>query len=281
MSARLIIRTSGRRWWGVPDAVLTVLVIIVTVVPTPFRAQSIYPRHALCFLGSRIDLDVVRDLVRTAAVGAMFDPEESRTEPDPRMPVAFQASLANATFTDADVAAVAAHDTVAYVLSPPIHRVSARAISARMLALTATLLRAGLSAVKNESSGLAHGRDRWLAIADAAAAAPTEGHLTLSLYDAWVKRPIRDEDGVLYSCGMHLLGAPEVEVVDGAIDDVATIDAFAGYMLLESPRLRDGEGFRVAVDAPRWTIEFRPCDRYAEDDFFYNPFGAWRLTRST
>jgi hypothetical protein len=48
--------------------------------------------------GSRIDFGVVRDLVRVAAASAMFDPTESRTGPDPRMPVAFQASLANATF---------------------------------------------------------------------------------------------------------------------------------------------------------------------------------------
>ena len=257
------------------------MVIIVVMLLTPFRPQSVYPRHVLCVLGNRIDLDDVGELVRAAAAGVTFDPAEARTEPDPRMPVAFQASLANATFTEADVAAVAAHDTVAYLLSPPIHRVSARGIAARMLALTATLLRAGATAVKNESSGLTHGRDRWLAIADAAAAAPTEDHLTLSLYDAWVKRPIQGADGVLYSCGMHLLGAPEVEVVDGTVDDVPTIDAFAGYLLLEAPDLEDGEGFRPAVGAPRWTIEHRPSDRYAEDDFFYNPFGAWRLTRST
>jgi hypothetical protein len=256
------------------------MVIMVIMPPMPFRPQHIYPRHVLCVLGARLDLDVVGQLVRAAAIGATFDPAEASTEPDPRMPAAFQASLTNATFTDADTAAVAAHDTVAYVLSPPIHSVSARTIAAQMLALTATLLRAGATAVKNESSGLTHGRDRWLAIADRAAAAPSEDHRTVRLYDAWVKRPIQDHDSVLYSCGMHLLGEPEVEIVDGTLDDVPTIDAFADYLLLDAPTLHDGEGFRVAVDAPRWTIEHRPCDHYEEDDFFYNPFGAWRLTRS-
>ncbi|MDG6106161.1 hypothetical protein Daura_20450 [Dactylosporangium aurantiacum] len=245
----------------------------------PFRPQHIYPRHVLCVLGTGLDLDTVGEVVRAAHAGATFDPADARTAPDPRMPVAFQVSLANATFTDADVAAVAAHDTVAYVLSPPIHSVSAWTISGQMLALTAALLRAGATAVKNESSGLTHGRERWLAIADRAATAPTEDDHVVSLYDAWVKRPISDDDGVLFSCGMHLLGAPEVEIVDGTLDDVPTIDAFAGYLLLEDPVLHDGEGFRVAVDAPRWTVEHRPCDRYEEDSFFYNPFGAWRLTR--
>ena len=248
--------------------------------PHPYRPQYIYPRHVLCVLGAGLDLDVVAEVVREANAGATFDPQDAAPGHDPRMPVAFQTSLANATFTAADVAAVAAHDTVAYVLSPPIHSVSARTISAQMLALTASLLRAGATAVKNEASGLTHGRDRWLTIADRAATAADEDHRTVGLYDAWVKRPIQDDDGVLYSCGMHLLGAPEVEVVDGTLDDVPTIDAFAGYVLLEAPQLHDGEGFRVAAGAPRWTIEHRPCDRYDEDDFFYNPFGAWRLTRS-
>ncbi|MBB5776008.1 hypothetical protein [Nonomuraea jabiensis] len=47
------------------------------------------------------------------------------------------------------------------------------------------------------------------------AAEGTDEALADVLVSAWVKRPIHDGQ-VLYSCGMHLLGAPEVEIEVGA-----------------------------------------------------------------
>ncbi|WP_030905006.1 hypothetical protein [Streptosporangium amethystogenes] len=44
-------------------------------------------------------------------------------------------------------------------------------VSRRMPAVTAGLLRSGATAAKGESSGLAHGRERWLTLADRAAEA--------------------------------------------------------------------------------------------------------------
>ncbi|TDC71811.1 hypothetical protein E1200_00965 [Actinomadura sp. GC306] len=49
----------------------------------------------------------------------------------------------------------------------------AAATSRRLLEVTAALLRSGAAAVKNESSGVAHGRNRWLALSEQAAEAPT------------------------------------------------------------------------------------------------------------
>jgi hypothetical protein len=238
--------------------------------------QRVYPQHVLCVLGTGLDLDLVAQVVQDVGGGVRFDREDASTEPDPRMPMAFAASLTNATFTDADRAAVAAHDTVVYLLAPPMGRTSSLDESARMLALTAALLRAGATAVKSESSGITHGRERWLQLADDVAGA-TGDQRVVGLYRAWVKRPIAHSD-YLYSCGMHLLAAPEVELVGGTLEDVPTMDEFAGYLLLESPTLHDGEGFRVAPDAPRWTIEHHADEEHPEDHFFHNPFGAWRLT---
>jgi hypothetical protein len=245
------------------------------------------PRHVLCVLGSGLGLS---EMERIAAGfgGFVLDREYSEAEPDPRMPEAFEASMAAASFGEADWAAVESHDTVGYLLSAPMMRDLAADTSRRLLEATAALLRSGAAAVKNESSALTHGRDRWLALADRAAGAQDEG-LAGALVAAWVKRPIHDGE-VLYSCGMHLLGAPEVEIEvdeERMTEDrlpglVAHLDTLAVYLLTDprAEEIEDGAGFRMAEDAPRWVLRTGTCDRYDEDDLFFNPYGYVRLTHS-
>ncbi|WP_433469093.1 hypothetical protein [Spirillospora sp. CA-128828] len=249
--------------------------------------SEVSPRHVLCVLSSELGLP---EMERIAAGfgGFVLDREYSEEEPDPRMPDAFEASLAAASFDEADWAAVESHDTVGYLLSAPMMRELAADTSRRLLAATAALLGSGASAVKNESSGITHGRDRWLALADLAAGAENED-LADALVSAWVKRPIYDGQ-VLYSCGMHLLGAPEVEIEaeredltdDDLPDLVMHLDALAIYLLTDprAEEIEDGAGFRMTEDAPRWVLRTGTCDRYDEDDLFFNPYGYVRLTRT-
>ncbi|MGO1056117.1 hypothetical protein [Crossiella sp. CA198] len=247
--------------------------------------QVVRPRHVLCVLGSGLAPMVVQNVVaEVGGPGFSVDPEYSSVAHDPRMPEAFRACLATATFTGTDWESLSAHDSVAYVLSPPMTPATSLDLSRRMLAVTAALLRSGATAVKNESSGLTHGRDRWLRLADNAATAPGPAHLADALYHAWVKRPISTGE-LLFSCGMHLLAAPDVEVEssgepDSLEDRVALIDGLAIYLLTErrAREIQEGEGFRLAPDAPRWVLRKRPCHRYDDDDFFFNPHGYWRLT---
>lgn len=244
------------------------------------------PRHVLCVLSSGPGLSEMERIA--AEFGFTLDHEFSEAAPDPRMPEAFEASMAaTASFEEADWDAVESHDTVGYVLSAPMMRELAADTSRRLLAATAALLRAGAAAVKNESSGITHGRDRWLALGERAADAKDED-LADALVTAWVQRPIYD-GSVLYSCGMHLLGAPEVEIEvdaenvtkDGLPDLVAHLDALAMYLLTDTRavEIEDGAGFRMAEDAPRRLLRTGPCDRYDEDDLFFNPYGYVRLTR--
>lgn len=246
-----------------------------------------FPRHVLCVLASGLGLP---EMERTAGGfgGFVLDREYSEAEADPRMPEAFEASTAAASFDEADWAAVESHDTVGYLLSAPLMRELAADTSRRLLAATAALLRSGAAAVKNESSGIAHGRDRWLALADRAAGA-TDEDLAGALVAAWVKRPIYDGQ-VLYSCGMHLLGAPEVEIEvgeeppakDELLDLVAHLDTLAIYLLTDprAEEIEDGAGFRMTEDAPRWLLRTGTSDRYDEDDLFFNPYGYVRLTHA-
>jgi hypothetical protein len=252
------------------------------------RHTALIPHHILCLVGSDLDFgDLERTLDEVGGGGFSLDREYSEYEPDPRMPRAFEASLTAPTFTDADHEAVAEHDTVAYVFSPPVLEPTALDVSRRTLAVAAALLGTEGTALKNETSGLTHGRSTWLELAQEAAEAQGTLELATTLYRAWVKRPITD-DGVLFSCGMHLLGQPDVELEPARPGDrqhltecVTTMDVFASYLLAEQPEqgVKDGEGFRLTADDPRWILRETPCDRFdMMDDPSYNCYGYWRLT---
>ncbi|MEH0532036.1 hypothetical protein QBA75_35475 [Streptomyces stelliscabiei] len=170
-------------------------------------ASGVTPRHVLCAIGVGLDPDVISRVVEEAGAGD-FTLDEFQREPDPRMREAFDVAVASrratgvVEFGDDDWAAVDAHDSVAYVLSPPVSQVTGLDVSRRALAVTAALLANGATAVKNESSGVACGRERWLALASEAAAAGTADDLVGALVRAWVVPVIHDGE-VSYSCGMH------------------------------------------------------------------------------
>jgi hypothetical protein len=245
------------------------------------------PRHVVCVLGEWKSFDDVERIVReVGGEGFQLDDDYSMLGADPRMARAFEASRDRVTpsFTDEDLAAIKAHVAVAYVLSPPMDRDAAQAISGRMLATTAALLEAGGTAAKGESAGIAHGRARWLGLAERYARGDALTRAAV-LSAAWVRRPLGDDDrGVFYSCGMHLLGEPDVELPDTleSLEAVTWMDALCIYLLAEKRAddergLRDGETFRPTEEHDRRVLRHRACDRYEEDDFFWNPYGYWTL----
>lgn len=256
-------------------------------------AFGVTPRHVLCAVGVGLDPDVISRVVEEAGGGG-FELDEFQREPDPRMRECFDAALdsrqaiGDDEFGESDWAAVDAHDSVVYVLSPPISQATGLDVSRRALAVTAALLAHGATAVKNESSGVTCGRERWLALASQAASAETVDDLALALVPAWVAPVIYDGE-VYYSCGMHLLGEADVELHPGAtgvpepkllLDWMATMQIASYYLLTEQPEhgIQNGEGFRITQDAPRWIMNRVECERFEDDDFFHNPYGYWRLT---
>lgn len=249
--------------------------------------MSIQPRHVICVLGQWDDFSSVQSIVDSVSPEFTLDLEYSQLEPDNRMKDAFEASLDqnNPTIHGAEWRAIDSHSAVAYVLSPPIKKAESESISATALLLVAELLKAGGVAAKSESAGLTHGRDRWLELAHQYRKAINDGDAhaaSAALYRAWVQRAIHDEDtNSLYSVGMHLLGHRDVEV-DNDIkvsDAVKWIDLMGLYLVADKPKrkLRNDEGFRLSDSGPRRIIELDDCHRYAEDDFFFNPYGYIRL----
>jgi hypothetical protein len=240
----------------------------------------IHARHVLCLL-----IDDLDDLARIvdAFPGFTVDWTYSKAEPDPRMERAFESSRDRVvpSLGDDDRAAIAGHRAVGYVLSPHLlvddpDPASAQAVSAQAVRLIGAAFAAGARAAKGESSGIAHGRRRWISLAEM-----VDGDAdsrAMGLHAAWVRRPIGD-DSHYYSCGMHLLGKPDVEI--GTTTPPATaltwLDAVAIWSLTETGGLVDGELFDHLPGQPGRALIRTACTRYPEDDFFYNPHGYWRI----
>jgi hypothetical protein len=242
----------------------------------------------ICVLGNWRDLDEVDAIVRENGFsGFELDLEFSQLSPDDRMMDSFDASYdrVSPSMSEEDWNAVETHGAVAYVLSPPIRKKHAADISGRALLLTAALLRGGGVAAKGEGAGIAHGRSRWLELAEEFAQAKEDGDTHTegaTLYWAWVRRPMIDDDeAVYYSCGMHLLGLCDIEIETSLdlADAIEWMDLLGLYLAGDRPTrpLKDREGFRLKDEGPRRVIRLRPCERYQDDEFMFNPYGYIRL----
>jgi hypothetical protein len=116
-----------------------------------------------------------------------------------------------------------------------------------------------------------------------------------ALFDAYVALPIAD-DRNLYSCGLHLLGMPDLiisndvlnhsfpgTVNEQAIEACDLFNAFSLYLLGECPEgsFKSGNTFRCTPTSHRFCLTEEPCTGYEEDDFFFNPYGRWRFDNAT
>jgi hypothetical protein len=247
--------------------------------------MSPLPRHVVCVLGNWPSFEPVERVVRDATGGRFqLDREYSMLAPDNRMPRAFAASAdtVDLSITEVDEAAIASHTAVAYIMSPAMPAEQAIATSATALAMIDALFAADVAvAVKDESAGIAHGAARWRELATRATSSELLPRAS-ALMHAFVRRPLgSDTGGLLYSCGMHLLGDRDIEVSasEDVFDDIGWIDLVALYLLAEKPDtgVHDGEGFRQTEGGERRVLRGYPCERYESDDFFWNPYGYWRL----
>lgn len=240
------------------------------------------PRIVLCVPGSAEFPKQCGPLLEAEAV------EHEWQGRAPRMAGAFTASACpyNPSLTEEDFAGVDRHEKVLYVLSPNFTAQDAPAVSRSFLRLGGRLLGAGGLGLKCESSGIAHGRERWLELARAAEGEEWQA----ALFRAYVQLPLQD-GGDYYTCGLHLMGLPDLIVADDLLRQAvgnekhpsrAAIDLFVTfglYLLVECPPGGFGSGHTFSADAEssRFRVRWEPCTGYEEDDFFFNPFGRWRF----
>jgi hypothetical protein len=234
---------------------------------------AIKPRHVLCFLGPKGSMKkIVAAAARGARAGFEVDHDYSIAEADPRMETSFAVCwdrVACGAWTSADERAVSAHGAVVYVLSPRMTAKTAVDVSLDALDLVAHVLGKGATAAKGESAGVAHGVQRWRALAAKAAKAREAGdrdEQTRVARLAFAKRPL-EGDGVYESVGFHLVGLPDVHVRSAKLGGAAAakaIDAIADDMA--------SLGVKAALKKHRLTLSKR--SDYEKDSFKYNPFGT-------
>ncbi|HZW91117.1 MAG TPA: hypothetical protein VFF12_18705, partial [Myxococcaceae bacterium] len=211
---------------------------------------------------------------------------------EPRLEEAFTYSQCRRvpSFDDADWDAIRAHSHVVFAVSQSVKPDSALAIARRLLQIGARLLDScGGVAMKCESSGIAHGRERWLELATSASA-ERPAVSSAALVESFVQFPIGEEDEY-WTCGMHLLGWPDLilapRILGSDRPDVAGADFFdtlAHYLVVECARgvggrrFRSGNCFRTTPDGVLLRGKWEPCQGYEEDSFFHNPFGRLRFS---
>ena len=156
----------------------------------------------------------------------------------------------------------------------------------------ARLLDEGAIAVKSESSGIAHSAQRWKDLAKMCGEEWFTGEFWDALVRAYVQSPIGSvKTNDIYSCGMHLLGCPDMvismalaEQLPGGGESVGGAAAmlfylFSLYLLIElgGSGWRSGDTFRLDASWPKLRVTWEPCNAWQADDLYYNPFGYWRF----
>lgn len=240
------------------------------------------PRVVMCVLGSEGFPAAARPLLESAGV------EHEVRGRDDRMATAFEASQpgVDRSLEAADWEGIQAHAHAVYFLSEPMPAADGPRVSLSCLQLGRRLLEAGGVAMKCESSGLAHSRSRWLDLAATAAAPEADWGSWAALARAFVQ-PLLDNGTDWHTCGMHLLGRPDLilsqrlaaEAAISASGAAELFDTFGVYLLAECAvgYFAPGHTFRTDNHAPRFRVAWEPCTGYDEDDFFFNPFGRWRF----
>jgi hypothetical protein len=167
-----------------------------------------------------------------------------------------------------ELAAIAAAPGHVFLIDPEGGSLQA---ARRVMIFAEALLRAGGLGVKVESAGVAHSAPAWREMTDAA-------HDVAALLAAWVTIVGAPEQG-FFTCGMHNLGLPEALVPASLDPDAAVelLDVFTLYLAADEPELEDGQTFAADEDAPVFELVHQPCEHFAPDNPFHNPYGMWAL----
>lgn len=216
---------------------------------------------------------------------------ELEVEPaDASLPTRFAAAECPVvpTVGPAILAAVHEHQAVLWAAGPRFTNEEGALESARRMLLVASAIGAcGVVGVLHEGAELAHATGRWRALYDRAREGfahggdddePTVDEGSAALVDAWVRRPVFDDEGWARTVGMQALGRPDVAVSTPDLDDPDEASNFLALVAAFQCRtvLVDGQGFRVAPDAPRFVMRKAPPIAPPSDPT-HNPWGIWRL----
>lgn len=135
-----------------------------------------------------------------------------------------------------------------------------------LVELAQALQAAGAVAVRVEQSRAGFAIGAWVEV------------LSLGLLVRGLIALVGDTDGVR-SSGMHLFGLPDAEVDDP--DGADIVDALCRYQVEEAPTLLPGHTFRPDEATPKRTLERWPDASFPQGHPCANPFGVWRMVRTS
>lgn len=199
----------------------------------------------------------VVDSLRGTHVELEFHPADARMRESFRV-------ASGGEIDGAELEAIAQHRSVVYLLADGGDLEKLRPL----VQLAVRLIPHGALGIKVESAGVAAPIERWMEL--------SARFDPFGLIRCFVVVASDGDD--TYSCGMHNLGFPDVEIAGVSVTEAKkTIDQLNLYQLIERPTLRDGQTFTREPGAPVFTLQKVPCTRFPSDDPFHDPFGVIRL----
>lgn len=200
---------------------------------------------------------------REAQQGFIIDVHEH----DPEMHKAFSMAGIVTAYSEEELEKIANHNLVVYISAETGNLTKAK----HLADAAAMLLKIGGLGVKVETAGKAFEKEQWLTQLQE----EFEPH---KLYPLFVIDSILDQDGTVYSCGMHNLGLPDTIVTGVEFQEaVNLIQIFHYYQIIENPVIQANQTFGAAEDAPVYRILNEEEQPNKGDESFENPFGMWRL----
>lgn len=168
--------------------------------------------------------------------------------------------------TDATLQQIARHQQIVYLTTDTGYN-----SCLQIAKLARVLLNIGGIALKVETAGVAHEKDRWLALYNS--------HDVFDIYSLFVALIEGDND--YYSCGMHNFGKADVAIAK--TEDVGlaiyVMNVFNYYRLTETPIIQDGHTFQPDIESPTYRLNWTTDNEYETDSLLYNSYGKWHLSR--
>lgn len=232
---------------------------IIVGVPGPWRDRTEL-MEALARQGTDYMFAGLIFMEQSTHASCEFELAEHEPELRRTMEVAGQGE-----FSSADLAAVERHASVAWLIFDQPGYGTART-AARF---ARALLEAGGVAVKVDSAGLAHTRERWLRT--------WNSDDPWDIYSLFVI--LVGGEGRYFSCGMHNFTLPDAAVPAslGTEEGARLLNLFNIYQLVESPVLNSGETFSLEADSPRFRLTREGYEGGYEGTPMHNPHGLWSL----
>ncbi|WP_299212598.1 hypothetical protein [uncultured Aquimarina sp.] len=136
------------------------------------------------------------------------------------------------------------------------------------------ILKSGGIGIKVESAGKAFMKEHWI-------------HLLTdfeesNLYEMYVLDSISNEQGHIYSCGMHNLGLKDTIIVGEDFNDAITlIKSFNYFVLMDKPKLKENHTFSPSEEWPTFKITEQKNQPNKDHELFGNTFGMWNLEKAS